>query len=216
MARLTRKEKQAHTRSCLMESAAKVFSRRGLDGGSIDDVAEDAGYTKGAFYANFKSKEELFLAMLDQRFAQKIEATERHWATDEPPPEQARHAAAEFAQSLRSDPEAARLSMEFSSYALRNEAFREELLTRFATFRERLERIFTRRVEELGLTPSVPMDRIVRMSVAMADGWAMWQLLEPDEVDDEMLEEMMEIFTTGFGVMSGVLELKADEEAPAK
>ena len=72
MSRLTRKEKQAHTRACLMNSAAKVFAMRGLQQASIDEVAEDAGFTKGAFYANFKSKEELFLAMLDERFAKRI------------------------------------------------------------------------------------------------------------------------------------------------
>ena len=76
MPRLTRQEKQAHTRACLMRSAAKVFARRGLQQASIDEVAEDAGFTKGAFYANFKSKEELFLAMLDERFTQRIEGIE--------------------------------------------------------------------------------------------------------------------------------------------
>ena len=82
MSRLTRKEKQAQTRSCLMKSAAKVFARRGLQSASIDEVAEDAGYTKGAFYANFKSKEELFLAMLDESFSERIAETEQAFATD--------------------------------------------------------------------------------------------------------------------------------------
>ena len=45
--RRTRKEQQAHTRSCLMQSAAKVFARRGLQQASIDEVAGDAGFTKG-------------------------------------------------------------------------------------------------------------------------------------------------------------------------
>src|SRR2546430_1523989 len=92
MARLTRKEKQAHTRQCLMKSAARVFARRGLQQASIDEVAEDAGFTKGAFYANFKSKEELFLAMLDERFTQRIEDIERVIADEGSGPEKARRA----------------------------------------------------------------------------------------------------------------------------
>src|ERR1700679_3861070 len=72
MSRLSRKEKQAQTRSCLMRSAAKLFAQRGFRDASIDDVAEDAGFTKGAFYANFASKEELFLAMLDEHFARRV------------------------------------------------------------------------------------------------------------------------------------------------
>src|SRR5208283_4290635 len=82
MPRLTRKEQQAHTRECLMRSAGKVFARRGLQQASIDEVAEDAGFTKGAFYANFKSKEELFLAMLDERFTRRIEDIERVIASE--------------------------------------------------------------------------------------------------------------------------------------
>ena len=46
--RLTRAEQQAQTRARLMQSAAKVFSRKGMKGASIDEVAEEAGYTKGA------------------------------------------------------------------------------------------------------------------------------------------------------------------------
>ncbi len=207
--RLSRKEKQARTRSRLMSSAASVFCRRGLQQASIDEVAEDAGYTKGAFYANFKSKEELFLAMLDERFAERIAEVDRAFATDESPPDQARHAAADFASWSGAVAEAERLFLEFASYALRDEDFREELLTRFATLRERLERIYERRIDEYGLEPQIPLDRVVRMVIAMADGWALWKLLEPEAVDQRLLEEMMEIFTTGYGVMSGALEARA-------
>jgi AcrR family transcriptional regulator len=207
MPRLSRKEKQAKTRSSLMKSAAKVFCRHGMDRASIDQVAEDAGYTKGAFYANFKSKEELFLAMLDERFEQRIEEVERAFSdADESPPEQARHAAADFARSLHADPEVARLFQEFYTYAIRDDSFREELITRFTTLRERLERIYQRRVDEYGLSLDLPMDRIVRMVIAMTDGWALWNMLEPDEVDDELVEEMFALFTTGVGVRGGVLD----------
>src|SRR4051795_12885052 len=126
--RLSRKEKQEHTRSCLEPSAAKGLARRGLAGASIDEVAEDAGYTKGAFYANFKSKEELYLAMLDESFSERIAETEEAFATGESPPEQARHSAAHFADAMRSDPDKSRLSVEFAAQAMRSEPFREELL----------------------------------------------------------------------------------------
>jgi AcrR family transcriptional regulator len=199
MVRLTRKQKQALTRSSLMQSAARIFCKRGLERASIDEVAEDAGYTKGAFYANFKSKEELFLAMLDERFASRIEETDRAFGDAEPPPQQARHAAAAFARSLR--PEDERLFLEFASYALRNESFREELLTRFATLRDRLERVYQRRTDEYGLELDIPMERIVRMVLAMADGWSLWHLLEPEAVDEELLESMFYVFTVGVGAL---------------
>src|SRR5438477_12898315 len=100
MPRLTRKEKQAHTRSCLMSSAAKVFASRGLEQASIDEVAEDAGYTKGAFYANFKNKEELFLAMLDERFTKRIEDIEDVIASEGSAVQKARRGGDQFAGRL--------------------------------------------------------------------------------------------------------------------
>src|ERR671922_2435410 len=112
--RLTRDEKRAHTRSCLMRSAAKVFADRGLQHASIDEVADDAGYTKGAFYANFKNKEELFLAMLDERFAERLAELERVLATETTMEDQAREAGASFMRHLSADPEWERLFMEFA------------------------------------------------------------------------------------------------------
>jgi AcrR family transcriptional regulator len=203
--RLTRQEQQARTRSRLMDAASKVFSCKGMQQASVDEVAQEAGYTKGAFYANFKSKEELFLAILDEHFGERIEEVERAFGSDESPPEQARHAAADFARASRADPDHEALFLEFTQYALRSDAFREELLTRFATLRARLGEVYERRAESFGIDPPVPIDRIVRMVIAMADGWAMWRLLEPDDVDDELFESMIEIFTTGVGVMGGAL-----------
>ena len=69
---LTRREKQQRTRGSLLKAAARLFCRHGLEGTSVDQIAQAAGYTKGAFYANFKSKEELFLVMLDERFSSEL------------------------------------------------------------------------------------------------------------------------------------------------
>ncbi len=64
-ARLTREQSRARTRERLLVSAAVVFTREGYAGASIDRIAEEAGYSKGAMYSNFASKDELFFAMFD-------------------------------------------------------------------------------------------------------------------------------------------------------
>lgn len=73
MPRLKRAESQARTRQQLLDAAAVVFARCGFHGASIDEVAQEASYTKGAVYANFGSKEELFLALLEARLDNQIE-----------------------------------------------------------------------------------------------------------------------------------------------
>ncbi len=200
---LNRKERQAQTRSRIMDAATRVFAAKGLEHASVDEVAAAAGYTKGAFYANFQSKQELFLAMLEERFEHRVAETERVWSDDDPPHKQARDSTADFARAVRAEPEAVRLFLEFKVHALRNDYFRDELVARFAGLRERLEEIYGRRAEEYGLAPVIPIDRVVRMVLAMCDGWELWMLLEPDAVDERLLEEMMEAFTIGLAVMSG-------------
>jgi AcrR family transcriptional regulator len=197
MTRLTRKEKQAKTRSCLMEAAAKVFARRGLQQASIDDVAEEAGYTKGAFYANFKSKEELFLAMLDERFAERLQEIDRVLATDAEPEAQAHRAGVDFARYLAADPEWQRLFFEFAAHAGRSPDFREELVTRYRSLRERMASIIEGRVQKLGIEPAVPPDQIALMTFAMANGVALEKLLEPDAVSEDLYASMLVIFFTG-------------------
>ncbi|MDQ6807334.1 MAG: TetR/AcrR family transcriptional regulator, partial [Actinomycetota bacterium] len=64
--RLTRDEKRAETRSALVRSAADVFARRGFHAASVDEIAENAGFSVGALYSNFERKEDLLLAAIEQ------------------------------------------------------------------------------------------------------------------------------------------------------
>ena len=203
MSRLTRKEKQAHTRECLMRSAASVFARRGLQQASIDEVAEHAGFTKGAFYANFKSKEELFLAMLDERFAKRIEDIEAVIADESTAAQKARRAGDAFAKSLRADPEWERLFFEFSAYAARNEDFRQEFVTRYRAMRDGIAAALRAHAEEMGKEAAMPFDQVAAMTCVMSNGFHLEKMLEGDEVADELYETMLMIFFAGLDALKG-------------
>jgi AcrR family transcriptional regulator len=58
-------QRSEETRTKIMESAIKLFSNSGFNKASVDDICGEAGISKGAFYHHFKSKQELFLALLD-------------------------------------------------------------------------------------------------------------------------------------------------------
>src|SRR5262249_53432660 len=64
---LTPERRRAMTRQHLLDAAAIVFARDGFHGATLDEVATAAGFSKGAVYSNFKSKEDLFLALFDER-----------------------------------------------------------------------------------------------------------------------------------------------------
>jgi AcrR family transcriptional regulator len=202
MPRLTRKEKQAHTRECLMHSAAKVFATRGLEQASIDEVAEDAGFTKGAFYANFKNKEELFLAMLDERFAKRIEDIESVVASDGSAAQKARRGGDQAARMLAADPEWERLFFEFSAYAARDEDFREELVTRYRAMRKQIAAALAADPNDEEKDEPIPLDQVALMLCIMHNGFALEKLLERDAVADDLYGSMLMIFFTGLHALA--------------
>ena len=199
----TRKERQARTRELLMDSAAAVASRRGIERASLDEVAERAGFTKGAVYANFANKDQLFLAMLDAHFDARLAELDRILSTEADPDEQAREAAEGLMRMLAAQPEWHRLFFEFALYAARNEGFRTQLVERYRSLRGRLAELLARRAERLGIEPVVPPDQIAAMTFAMANGVAMERLLEPEAVPDTLMGEMMATFFTGLRARAG-------------
>ncbi len=199
---LTRKERQQQTRLSLMGAAAEVFARRGLQQASIDEVAARAGFTKGAFYANFASKEELFLAMLEQRFAERLEQIERLSRSDSEIEEQARAAGEDFARHLAGDPGWQRLFFEFAAHAGRDEAFRGELVRRYSDLRAGIAAIFARRAEELGLQLPIEADELAVMTFAMANGFALERMLEPGVAADDLYGTMLLIFFAGLRALA--------------
>ena len=64
--RLTREEARHRTRRAILDAAQALFTEHGYRGASLDDIAETAGYSKGAVYSNWPSKEALFLELLDE------------------------------------------------------------------------------------------------------------------------------------------------------
>src|SRR5271167_4163413 len=82
MSRVRTRPTRDDTREKLFEAAALVFEEQGIGGASIEAIAAAAGFTRGAFYSNFKSKDELISAMLEEHVAQSIrrnlELLEKH------------------------------------------------------------------------------------------------------------------------------------------
>jgi AcrR family transcriptional regulator len=208
---LSRREKQQRTRKSLLGAAAQLFCSRGLEGASVDEVAQTAGYTKGAFYANFKSKEELFLVMLDERFAEELERLDRALAGNQEPEEEARAAAVDFIH-FAGDDDWPKLYFQFVAHAARNEEFRQELATRHRAMRARLAEILERWKEGTGHKPTVPIEQVTAMMSFMADGFLVDRIVEP-ELDEELYATMVAVFLRGLEAMSAEAEASAGGDA---
>jgi AcrR family transcriptional regulator len=205
---LSRKQKQALTREALLEAALDLIAAEGLDGATIDAIAARAGYTKGAFYANFGSKQELFLVMLDQHFSEEAERFDQLLQGEDEPVEVARETGLDFIRRVRSEPRWQSLYFQFAVYATRDEDFRAELLDRYEGLISRLERIFERFAASYRFKPILGFRELAEMTFFMADGFLLHQLLD-SRVDDELYGRMLATFLTGT-----LAEGELDEQGP--
>src|SRR4051812_15177757 len=133
-ASLSREEKKAMTRSKLLDAAAAVFARRGFNGASLDDVAEEAGLTKGAVYSNFASKDDLIATLLEERLGEPQYGIPDQVDQQASREEQARQAAALFMQMFERDRDMHLLDLEFMAHMARN----PELLSRRTSYKLRI------------------------------------------------------------------------------
>jgi AcrR family transcriptional regulator len=122
--RRTQAERRADTRARLLAAARRTFARYGYHATSLDRVSENAGCTKGALYDHFGSKEGLFLALLDDQFAARMDQAQ---ATDGGDPSEA----------MPFDREFALLFLEFVCAAARDPKLRRRLAARLTELRER-------------------------------------------------------------------------------
>jgi AcrR family transcriptional regulator len=119
-------QKTEATRRKLLASARRVFAKTGFEAARIEDIAADAGHTRGAFYANFESKESLFLALLEQQISEHVvRFTERLQAckTDA----QKRAELRKYYIERASDRTWSMLMLEFKLFAVRHPKLRAKL-----------------------------------------------------------------------------------------
>ncbi len=195
--RLTRDEQRARTRAHLLEAAATVFARNGYHGTSVDMVAEAAGYTKGAVYSNFESKEALFLALLEERVQDTIGSIQT--VMEESAPEDRAEAFGRRRDEIASwEPEWFLLEAEFELYAARNPAVRDRVSTRQRETLDVVQSTVQQFIDDLELTPAYPVDQIARLIVAAGDGISLMALNNPDTTDTgELMRILLEVITKG-------------------
>ena len=121
-----RSERTEITRARLIQSAEKIFARDGFEAAKLEEIAADAGYTRGAFYANFDSKEDLFFALLEKEISSRIAALAREMDSVREP-EAKLKAMREFFLSKTLDRRWCLLALEFKLFAVRHPEVRRRL-----------------------------------------------------------------------------------------
>jgi AcrR family transcriptional regulator len=191
--RLTRAERQAQTRSDLLDAAARVFVARGFAGSSVEAIADEAGYTRGAFYSNFESKEELFAELLQQRVYSVYREMAQSSARGERP---SLRETGERLARIQAHAEGRwlfRLWLELLAHAGRDQAFREIAAGFWSTTRQ-LGADGTRRAfEEAGAKPPVDPNHIATAMIALDIGLALQHFVDPEAAPLELYPELYEL-----------------------
>jgi AcrR family transcriptional regulator len=210
--RETRPEKQARTRAELIAAATAVFARRGYNGASVEEIAEEAGYSHGAVYSNFEGKADLFLAVFEEYMAERareLAATQVGLAEDAPLEARARALADQWMERLASDRESFVLHLEFLGHADREPELAKRFGTRSASMREGLARYISQYQEEVGLELAMPADDLALVLRALGIGLAVESLVSPDAVRKDLYGDFVELLV-GLLRDRGAAQARAD------
>jgi AcrR family transcriptional regulator len=179
----TRERRLERTRSLLLDAAEEVFAERGFMAASLDDIARAAGYTKGAIYQHFSTKEELFLAVTDRywrryfdTFAEIMQAAPQIGAPE------LDEIAERWRQLSRSrGAEHAALGHEFTLYLIRNPEARKAVADKRSEVVADFVKFIVAGMERLGATLTIPPSIFAQMLIATTDAVALGS--ELDDVD---------------------------------
>jgi AcrR family transcriptional regulator len=192
--RWTRERRLEHTRSLLIDAAEEVFGEKGFLAATLDDIARAAGYTKGAIYKHFSTKEDLFLAVSDRYWRRYFDNFTDVMADATQVGARELDEIAERWSQLSRDrgAEHAALGHEFTLYLLRNPDVRERVAAKRLEAVEALARFITTGIDQLGGSLSIPPLTFAQVLVATSDSIVLGSQL--DGVD--LFRPIVEMYTS--------------------
>src|SRR6201992_4282993 len=180
MSRVRTRPTRDDTCEKLFEAAARVFEDQGIGGASIEAIAAAAGFSRGAFYSNFKSKDELIIAMIEDHVAQSIRRNLDLLAEHKN--------LADFIDALktmdrsRQDPlgRSPLLHMEMILFVARAEKRRPELAKRLRARRKLITEIIETSMKNSGRPAALNPAWTAAIVLALEDGFRLHRLIDPD------------------------------------
>jgi AcrR family transcriptional regulator len=195
--RLTKAEAKARTRELLLDAAAHTFAQKGFAGASVDEIAEAAGYTVGALYSNFGSKEGLFVDVMRSRASDRInEAIQIVNEGDAGEGARLRALGQLLVNVADKEVDFLPLEAEFWLYAVRHrEAMQKLALPRpqHDGIRPMIENALRRR----GRDKDVSADAVSTIVRALFQGLVRQRRLHPDSVPEELFGQALHWLFTG-------------------
>ncbi|BCF88284.1 MULTISPECIES: TetR/AcrR family transcriptional regulator [Paraburkholderia] len=188
--RLTREQSKDQTRLRLLDAAQAIFMKKGFVAASVEDIAEAAGYTRGAFYSNFRSKPELFLELL-RRDHESMQADLQNIFEENATREDMEASVLRYYSRMPSENKCFLLWVEAKLLAARDVRFR----VRFNAFmHEKLEQLTAYITEfsvRVGTPLPLPAETLALGLMGLCDGMQFFFTVDPQRFSGERAEEVL-------------------------
>ena len=188
------------TRKRLIQAAEKIFARDGFEAARLEDIAAEAGYTRGAFYANFDSKEDLFLALLEREISARIGTVESRMARLRDPDAKLRALRQVFI-NLWQDRRWSLLSMEFKLFAVRHPEAKARLAAMNRRFAASRVGVLKEVMEASGRKLPASAGAVARSLSVVANALALEHMLDRAVMSEG---DLRNILATYFDGLTGV------------
>jgi AcrR family transcriptional regulator len=171
------------TRRKLLDAAQRIFAQDGFEAARLEDIASGAGYTRGAFYAHFEGKEDIFFALFEEWVGERIEsltsALRRHSDLEEKLVALRTHYA-----GLAKDRRLVLISMEFKLFAMRHPEAHARLRSRHRRIRASIAELFSEIMGALGRSIPIAYTAAAASLSAVSQGLLLEHLLDPKTLSD--------------------------------
>lgn len=174
--RLTREESRAQTRERLIETAQQLFVSNGYGGASIRDIADKAGYSQGAFYSNFSSKEDVLLELLRRHMEAEALQLFKAMGDERQEPEQMLAELETWASTLNHDADWCMLSIELQLHANRSQSFAQEYKKVWDRHRSEIGGVIGQLFDKLGRTLPAAPEELAAAFMALSHGLALQRM----------------------------------------
>jgi AcrR family transcriptional regulator len=177
---LSRKRRQTQIR--LLDAALETFAERGFHGTSVEEVCERAGFSRGAFYSNYSSKTELFIALYTRQAERTIAALVTHTPTELPANHDLEAVVSELVSAIPTDQRWYLINTEFALHAVRNPSAAAAFAAARISAREILAEKITEILAHIGRELTVPAKDFARWLFAINEGSVIQSYMEPGEM----------------------------------
>jgi len=191
--RTRQEERTRATRRKLLDAAKRIFAKDGFEAARLEDIAAGAGYTRGAFYANFKSKEDIFFALFEEWVSERIDSFSNALRHHSDPAKKLAALRTHYAELAR-DRRLVLISMEFKLFAMRHPEARTRLQSRHRRIRASFGELFSDVMGELGKTLGIAYPAASACLGAVAQGLLLEHLLDPNTLSDGDVRHVLGLF----------------------